>query len=158
MLVMIKVLFVCLGNICRSPMAEAMFRQMVADHHLTDRIIVDSAGTSNEEEGNPVHPGTRKILTKYHLSADGLISRPLTTTDFATADYLICMDDMNLAHVQQMAPADSHAALYAIFDLIPNKKGQEIPDPWYTHRFQDTYDSLALALPSWLAFFEQQLN
>lgn len=154
---MINVLFVCLGNICRSPMAEAMFRQMVADAGLSDQIHIDSAGTSNEEEGNPAHPGTRRILAKYGLSAQGLISRPLNQHDFTSADYIICMDDMNRYHVETMAPAQSTAKICAIFDLIPNKKGQEIPDPWYTHRFQDTYDSLAIALPSWLTFLEHQL-
>lgn len=155
---MINVLFVCLGNICRSPMAEAMFRQMLVDGHLEGQISVDSAGTSDEEEGNPVHPGTRRILAKYHLPAEGLISRPLNSSDFKWADYIICMDDMNLAHVKRLAPSFAQPKLYAIFDLIPQKKGQEIPDPWYTHRFQDTYDSLAAALPSWLELIKQQLS
>lgn len=153
-----NVLFVCLGNICRSPMAEAMFTKMVTDEGLANRINIDSAGTSAEEEGNPPHPGTRKILTKYHLSAANLVSRPLTDHDYTTADYIICMDDMNLADVKRREPINATAQIYAIFDMIPAKKGQAIPDPWYTHRFQATYDSLAEALPAWLAYFKQQLN
>lgn len=152
-----NVLFVCLGNICRSPMAQAMFEKMVTDEDLTNQITIDSAGTSAEEEGNPPHPGTRKILAKYHLQSDNLISRPLNSHDFDNADYIICMDDMNMADVKRRAPADSHAKIYAIFDMIPSKKGQAIPDPWYTHRFQETYNSLVEALPAWLAFFKQKL-
>ncbi|KRM08966.1 low molecular weight protein-tyrosine-phosphatase [Paucilactobacillus suebicus] len=155
---MTKVLFVCLGNICRSPMAEAMFRKMVSDNGLSSKITVDSAGTSNEEEGNPMHPGARKIMHKYNLPTDGLISRPLNYNDFENSDYIICMDDMNMRHTKQMSPIEDQKKIHAIFDLIPNKKGQEIPDPWYTHRFQDTYDSLASALPSWLNLIKTNLN
>lgn len=139
-------------------MAEAMFTKMVADEGLTSRIQIDSAGTSDEEEGNPPHPGTRKILAKYHLPADNLVSRPLTDYDYTTADYIICMDDMNLADVKRRAPINTTAQIHAIFDMLPAKKGQAIPDPWYTHRFQDTYNSLAEALPTWLAFFKRQLD
>ncbi|WP_137597980.1 low molecular weight protein-tyrosine-phosphatase [Paucilactobacillus kaifaensis] len=153
-----NVLFVCLGNICRSPMAEAMFTKMVADEGLADLIKIDSAGTSDEEEGNPPHPGTRKILAKYNLPAANLVSRPLNNHDYLSADYIICMDDMNLADVKRRAPVNTTANINAIFDMTPAKKGQAIPDPWYTHRFQDTYNSLAEALPSWLTYFKQQLE
>ncbi|KIS04174.1 low molecular weight protein-tyrosine-phosphatase [Paucilactobacillus wasatchensis] len=153
-----NILFVCLGNICRSPMAESMFTKMVNDAGLTDQIKIDSAGTSSEEQGNPAHPGTRQILSKYGLPFDNLISRPLTLADFKHADYIICMDDMNLADVKHRAPAAAQHKIYAIFDMIPTKKGQAIPDPWYTHRFQETYDSLAQALPAWLTYLKQQLG
>ena len=71
-----KIIFVCLGNICRSPMAEAMFRQMVAQEHLSDQIEIDSAATSNEEEGNSPHPGAQKTMRHHHLDPSGLVSRP----------------------------------------------------------------------------------
>lgn len=153
-----KVLFVCLGNICRSPMTEAMFRQMIAQNHLADQVQVDSAATSYEEEGNGPHPGALKIMHKYHLPTEGLISRPITQADFATADLIIGMDDMNIRHLKAIAPKEDRFKIHQAFDVVPGKAGTSIPDPWYTHRFQDTYDSLAEALPYWLDVVKRQLH
>ncbi|MFZ2353303.1 low molecular weight protein-tyrosine-phosphatase [Paucilactobacillus nenjiangensis] len=147
-----NVLFVCLGNICRSPMAEAMFRQMVKQANLESQFQIDSAGTSSEETGNPPHPGTREILAKYNIPADGLVARQITRQDFENADYIICMDGMNYNNLVQMAGPSSQDKVHRIFELVPGEESREIPDPWYTHRFQDTYDSLAAALPSWFDY------
>lgn len=145
-----KILFVCLGNICRSAMAETMFKQMVSDAGLSDKITVDSAGTSDEEHGHPMHPGARRELKKHGMDGRGHHARQVNRQDFETADFIVGMDDMNMEDLKMMAPKGSHAQIFAIFDLLPDMKGQAIPDPWYTHRFGDTYDSLATALPSWL--------
>lgn len=153
-----KVLFVCLGNICRSPLAEAMFRQLVAENHLSSRITVDSAGTSSEEEGNPPYPGIRKIMNKYSLAYSHLHSRPITDNDFQNSDLIIGMDDMNLRTIQTWAPQDCQHKIHGINDLTPGKKGIPIPDPWYTHQFQKTYDALAEALPYWLAYCKKKLD
>lgn len=152
-----KIMFVCLGNICRSPLAEAMFRQMIDQAGLSAQVSIDSAGTSSEETGHPPYPGIQKIMDKYGLDSRGLAARQLTSRDFAKADLIIGMDDMNLADIRAMAPLNSHAEIHGIYDLLPDMKGQSIPDPWYTHRFQDTYDALALALPSWLDFVKARL-
>lgn len=153
-----NVLFVCLGNICRSPMAEAMFKQMVADAGLSDRIHVDSAATSSEEEGNSPHPGALKTMHQHHLPTAGLVSRPITGRDFAWADYIICMDNMNLYNLRQAAPAGDIDKIHLANEPVPGKENIEIPDPWYTHRFEDTYQSLATALPYWLDIMKKQLN
>jgi len=147
-----NVLFVCLGNICRSPMAEAMFRKMVADAGLSAEFSLDSAGTSSEETGNPPHPGTREILAKYHIPATGLVARQITQADFVNADYIICMDSMNYKNLLRLAGPEYQAKIHPVFELMPGKETRDIPDPWYTHRFQDTYDSLALALPTWFNY------
>lgn len=152
-----NVLFVCLGNICRSPMAEAMFKQLVADEGLSAKIKVDSAGTSNEEEGNGPHPGADKTMRAHGLSTAGLISRPITRHDFEWADYIICMDNMNKYNLQRIAPATDRSKIHLAYEVIPGQEEKEIPDPWYTHRFEDTYASLAETLPRWLARMKKEL-
>lgn len=153
-----NVLFVCLGNICRSPLAEAMFRQMITDQGLGNQVTIDSAGTSSEEEGNHPYPGIRRIMAKYHLAGQNLVSRPITADDFANFDLIIGMDDMNLRHLRAIAPQDAQHKIHGINDLVPNKAGQPIPDPWYTHEFQKTYDALHEALPYWLDYVKAQLT
>ena len=145
-----KIIFDCLGNICRSPMAEAMFRQMLAQEKLSDQIKIDSAATSNEEEGNSPHPGAQKTMRRHHLDPSGLVSRPITKADFDSADYIVCMDDMNKRNLLRMAPASDRHKIYQAFDIVPGKEDTVIPDPWYTHRFEDTYRSLPEARPCWL--------
>lgn len=154
--IIVKILFVCLGNICRSPMAESMFRQMVEQAGLADQITVDSAATSSEEEGNPPHPGAQKTMHRHHLNTERLVSRPITKEDFDSADYIVCMDDMNKRNLLRMAPAQDRDKIYQIYDIVPGKSGTIIPDPWYTHRFEDTYQSLAEALPYWLTKLQKE--
>jgi protein-tyrosine phosphatase len=153
-----NVLFVCLGNICRSPMAETMFRQMVEKAGLADQIHVDSAGTSDYEEGNGPHPGALKTMRQHNLPTAGLISRPITRRDFDQADYIICMDDMNLDNLRRMAPVDDVNKIHMANEPVPGKEHTPIDDPWYTHRFEDTYQSLATALPYWLDIMKKQLK
>ena len=95
-----KVLFVCLGNICRSPMAETVFRKMVEDENLSDKIFIDSAATSSWEHGNPVHHGTRKRLAKEGIGVDGMFSRILNDNDL-TFDYIIGMDESNISNIKK---------------------------------------------------------
>ena len=133
-----NVLFVCLGNICRSPMAESMFRQLVAKANLSHQIQVDSAGTTDYEEGKPPYPGARQTMEQHGLPTAGLVARPISQRDFAWADYIICMDNMNLAALQRMAPAGDLPKIHLANELVPGQENEEIPDPWYTHRFEET--------------------
>ena len=97
---MVKVLFVCLGNICRSPMAEAIFRDMVEKEGLSEKILIDSAATSSWEHGNPVHSGTRKELAKVGIGVEGMYSRILNDNDL-DSDYIVGMDDSNIENIKK---------------------------------------------------------
>ena len=153
-----KIIFVCLGNICRSPMAEVMFRHMVQQAGLSNKIQIDSAATSSEEEGNPPHPGAQKTMRHHGLDPTGMVSRPITTADFHSADYIICMDRMNEENLLRMAPPQDRHKIHRAYEIIPGKEDSVIPDPWYTHRFEDTYHSLAEVLPEWLNKFQKELQ
>ena len=139
-------------------MAEAMFRQMVQKAGLSNQIQIDSAATSSEEEGNPPHPGAQKTMRQHGLDPTGLVSRPITTADFHSADYIICMDRMNKESLLRMAPPEDQRKIFRAYEIIPGKGDTVIPDPWYTHRFEDTYQSLAEVLPRWLSKFQKELQ
>ena len=96
---MTKVLFVCLGNICRSPMAEFLFKDMVNKKGLRDKFIIESAGTSNEEEGNPVHYGTKNKLAEVGINVDGKYARQLKKDDYEKFDYIIAMEQRNIRDI-----------------------------------------------------------
>lgn len=153
-----KVIFVCLDNICRSPMAEAMFKQMVTKAGLSDQITVDSAGTSDIAEGSPADSRTKAILAKHQIEDDGMIARQLLPRDFDEADYIIAMDKMNVADAKAMAPAGLANKVHGIYETTPGKEENYIVDPWITHRFDDTYYSLTESLPGWLKKFQDELE
>lgn len=134
---MIRVLFVCLGNICRSPMAEAMFRDMVKKENLNDRILVDSAATSSWQIGLPPHKGTLDILKKYNISSNGLVGRPLIKEDFWKFDYIIGMDKSNIKNIYSITGKPNHPKIIRLLDLTKDRK--DIPDPFYTGDFEETY-------------------
>jgi protein-tyrosine phosphatase len=123
-----KICFVCLGNICRSPMAEMLLRDMVpADWEIASRA------TSSWEHGNSVHPGTQKVLKKHNVACNpGKTSQKISIADFEYFDKIIGMDQSNLDNLYKIAPAGTE---YKISKLLL----QDVPDPWYTGDFEETY-------------------
>jgi protein-tyrosine phosphatase len=134
---MINVLFVCLGNICRSPMAEGVFRDLLKKEYLSNKINVDSAATSSWHIGSPPHKGTLATLKKYNISADGLVGRQLTKEDFETFDYIIGMDESNINNIFDITGSPQHPKIIRLLDLTDHYK--DVPDPYYTGDFEETY-------------------
>ncbi|MFT8319866.1 MAG: low molecular weight protein-tyrosine-phosphatase [Bacillus sp. (in: firmicutes)] len=135
----INVLFICLGNICRSPMAEAIFRDLVKKEGLQDKISCDSAGTGGWHTGNPPHQGTRDILKLNNISDAGIVARQLISEDLEQFDYLIAMDPSNMENIKKLGIA-SKARTRLLLDYTEQKKGKEVPDPYYTGNFEEVYD------------------
>ena len=148
-----RVLFVCLGNICRSPMVEAVMRDLVAKRGLSTEIKVDSAGTSSWHIGEPPHKGTKAKLQEYGISTKGMSARQLKRTDFDSFDYIVGMDTSNVENIRDILREPTNPKILRFLDLTPHQK--DVPDPWYTGDFQETYD---LALEGCKALLEKIIN
>ena len=136
---MIKILFVCHGNICRSPMAEFLFRAMVTDLGQADRFYIASAATSTEEIGNPVHYGTRRKLKEVGIPCGDHRARQMRREEYDQFDYIIGMDTWNIRNISRIiGNGDPEGKVSKLLDFT-NRKGQDIADPWYTGNFDDTY-------------------
>ncbi|MCC3381127.1 low molecular weight protein-tyrosine-phosphatase [Paenibacillus farraposensis] len=135
---MINVLFVCLGNICRSPMGEAVLRHKAQERGLGAQIRVDSAGTGDWHIGKPPHEGTLKQLKLHGISGKGLKARQIGERDFEAFDYIVCMDDSNERNLRKLA-GGAHVDILKFMDLLPQEKLREVPDPYYTGNFAETY-------------------
>lgn len=136
---MIKIMFVCHGNICRSPMAEFVLKDMVEKIGLEDDFFIASSATSREEIGNPVHRGTKAKLSEAGISSAGKYAVQLTKADIENYDYIIGMDSFNIRNIKKIAGEISGGKIYKLLDFAD---GGDIADPWYTGDFNQTYDDI----------------
>jgi len=152
---MIKILFVCHGNICRSPMAEFLLKDMVKRAGRENEFEIASAATSREEIGNPVHPGTRNKLEKLGISVAGKTARQMTREDYEYYDYVIAMDKSNLHNIESIIDVDDMHKVSLLLDYT-DRRGSGIADPWYTGNFDVTYDDIMLGLQGLLIYLDKK--
>ena len=137
---MIRILFVCHGNICRSPMAEFIMKDLVEKAGLSDHFHIESAATSTEEIGNPVYPPARRKLAEHGISCAGKTARRLTSSDYGRYDFLIGMDRANLRNMQRICGGDPDGKLHLLMDYT-DRPG-DVVDPWYTGDFETTWQDV----------------
>lgn len=137
---MIKILFVCLGNICRSPMAEFVMKDLVKKRNMEDFFYIASAATSSEEVGNPVHPGTRKKLSEFGISVAGKRAVKLTIKDYDKYDYIVGMEARNITNIMRIFGSDPSGKVSRLLDY--GERPRDIADPWYTGDFDTTYEDV----------------
>ncbi len=150
---MTKILFICHGNICRSPMAEFVFKDIAKKVGRSDEFSVASAATSYEEIGNPVHRGTAKILDRLGISYSGKRAVHLEKSDYAKYDYLVCMDSANVRNTLRIVGADPEGKVHKLLEFAGSC--EDVADPWYTGNFDRTYEDVLAGCEGLLKHIEK---
>ncbi|MGI6030652.1 MAG: low molecular weight protein-tyrosine-phosphatase [Eubacteriales bacterium] len=136
-----KILFICHGNICRSPLAEFLFRHMAQQAGVADEFPCASAAVSREELGNPVHPAVRKLLARVGISTAGKSAVRIQKDDYEKYDLLICMDRGNIIQLRRLFGADQQQKCHLLMDYT-GVSNQDVDDPWYTGDFEKAYQEI----------------
>ena len=139
---MIKILFICHGNICRSPMCEFVMKDLVNKAGRADQFEIASAATSTEELGNPVHPGTRRQLALHGISCEGKRARQVTRADYDYYDMLICADSNNIRNLRRITGGDPDGKISLVLDHT-SRPGRDVDDPWYSGDFETTWNDVS---------------
>ena len=153
----IKVLMVCHGNICRSPMAEMVFKNMIREQHLQSSFYVNSAATSREAIGDGVHYGTRRKLAQMGIPCSDHRAVQVTRADYDKYDYLIVMDQRNVTNLMRILGDDPEQKVHMLLDFA-GREGEAIADPWYTGNFDITYEDIVEGCEGLLAHLKEEGN
>lgn len=143
-----KVLFVCHGNICRSPMAEFVFKSIIKERGLNNLFYAESRATSTEEIGNPMHHGTIKILNKYHIPYGNKVAEQIDNYDAEDYDDIIVMDRNNLRNIQYCISNKYFSKVRLLLSFVGQNR--DVQDPWYTGDFELTYQDILLGIEGYL--------
>ena len=154
---MTKILFICHGNICRSPMAEMVFKDMIRKQHMESDFYINSAATSREEIGNGVHYGTRRKLQQVGIPCSDHRAVQVTRADYDKYDYLIVMDNRNVTNLMRILGEDPEQKVHMLLDFA-GREGESIADPWYTGNFDITYEDIVEGCEGFLAFLKEEEN
>ena len=149
----INVLFVCMGNICRSPMAEAVFRDLVNKRNLSDRFEIQSAGTGGVPAGERPHRGTREVLFRHGIDPNGLVAKQVSQAMLDRADYVVAMDNDNLSELRAWRIAAGK--LSRLLDYAADLNVREVPDPYYDRRFELVYELSRIGAQGLLKHIQQ---
>ncbi len=152
---MTKILFVCHGNICRSPMAEFVMKNLVNAAGLADRFEIASAATSAEELGNPVYPSARRELARHGIGCAGHTARRICREDYNRYDYLVGMDRANLGNMRRVWNGDPEGKVHALLEFA-GRGGEDVADPWYTGDFAATWRDVLDGCRGLLARLEKE--
>ena len=155
---MIRVLFVCLGIICRSPMAEFIMKSIISERGLSDRFYIASAATSTEEiwngVGNPVYPPAKRELAKHGISCEGKRAVQITKADYGKYDYILGMEERNIRNILRIVGKDPEHKVKLLLDYSDHPR--DIADPWYTGNFESTYRDVVEGCEGFLLYLERE--
>ena len=150
-----KIIFVCTGNTCRSPMAEFVFKDMVKRQGLEKDFLIESRATSSEALGCSVHRGTQKILTQKNIPFSDRQARKITQSDYDKYDLLIIMETANYPNLLRTIGEDAQGKVHRLLDFTDNPA--DIDDPWYTGDFESTYRDIHLGCDALLKYIKEKL-
>lgn len=153
---MIKVMFVCHGNICRSPMAEFVFKDMVEKKGLKNQFYIASSATSAEEIGNGVYPPARKKLLEHNISCEGKYAVQLRKSDYDEYDYIIAMEQFNVRNILRIIKDDKYKKVFRLLEFTDKPK--DIDDPWYTGDFDTAYNEIVRGCSGLLNYILNDIN
>ena len=152
---MVKILFVCHGNICRSPMAEFVMKDLVNQKGISDKFEIASAATSTEEIGNSVYPPAKRKLAEHGLTCDGKTARQMTKADYSYYDYIIAMDRYNLKNMTRFTGGDPDKKVSLLMEFT--SRPGDVADPWYTGDFDETWNDVYEGCSGVLRYIEDKM-